>query len=229
MNWTFWRARKAAVAPRTDADEGQDPAAELHARTRRRLIGAAALLLAAVIVLPMVLDSTPRPVPDSVAIDIPGDKTPFKPRLSTPVVPAAPAPMPATPSPAPAPVAAAAAPAVEPPQRKEESVPNPKPEVPPAKDAKSAPAAQDPGPAGHAAAGEASFVLQAAALGSEAAARDLVAKLKKAGFAPYTEKISTAKGDRIRVRLGPYATREDAEQARAKLKTLGINAGVVHG
>ncbi len=228
MNWTFWRARKAADAPKADADEAQDPAAELHARTRRRLIGAAALLLAAVIVLPMVLDSTPRPVSDSVAIDIPSDKTPFKPRLAMPA-PAAPAPMPATPSPAPAPVAAAAAPAVEPPQRKEESVPKAKPEESTARDAKAAPAAKDPAPAGHAAAGESPFVLQAAALGSEAAARDLVAKLKKAGFAPYTEKVSTAKGDRIRVRLGPYATREDAEQARAKLKLLGIDAGVVHG
>jgi cell division protein FtsN len=31
------------------------------------------------------------------------------------------------------------------------------------------------------------------------------------------------------VRIGPFATREDAEQVRAKLKTLGINAGVVSG
>jgi DedD protein len=73
------------------------------------------------------------------------------------------------------------------------------------------------------------FVLQAAALSSESAARELTAKLKKAGFATYTEKVSTQEGDRIRVRVGPFATREDAEQARAKLKTLGINAGVVSG
>jgi cell division protein FtsN len=29
------------------------------------------------------------------------------------------------------------------------------------------------------------------------------------------------------VRIGPYATREDAERARARLKTLGINANLV--
>jgi DedD protein len=222
MNWAFWRAKDAAAAPKADAGEAQDPGAELHARTRRRLIGAAALLLAAVIVLPMMLDSTPRPVPDSVAIDIPSDKTPFAPRLSTPA-PAAPAPAP-TPAVAPVPV-----PPAEAPLRKAESTPKPRPEQEPAKEAKAAPAAKDVAPAPHAVAGGTSFALQAAALGSEAAARDLMAKLKQAGFAPYTERVSTAKGDRIRVRVGPYATREDAEQARAKLKSLGISADVVHG
>jgi len=217
MSWAFWRDQNKAEAAKPVADDAVDSArvdqaAHLRRRTRRRLIGAAALLLAAVIVLPLVLDPSPRPLPDSVAIDIPGDKTPFVPRLSQPAPAAAPAP-PAKPA-APAKQSEPSAPAVA-----TVAVPDKSAPVnvsPPA----SAPASTPVG---------AQFVLQAAALASESAARDLVARLKKAGFAPYTEKISTQNGDRIRVRLGPFATREDAEQARAKLKALGIQAGVVSG
>ncbi len=51
-------------------EEAKDPAAELRAQTRRRLIGAALLLLGAVIVLPMLLDTVPRPVPDDITITV---------------------------------------------------------------------------------------------------------------------------------------------------------------
>jgi DedD protein len=98
MKWAFWRRDPAAVAGREasrrgnrgddDADPGRtDPATALKLRARRRLIGAAALLLAAVIVVPMVLDPAPRRVPDTVPIDIPSEKTPFTPRLPLPPVP----------------------------------------------------------------------------------------------------------------------------------------------
>lgn len=98
MRWAFWRkddgAKPAGRSPRStdraldDADPGRaDPAQALRVRARRRLIGAAALLLAAVIVVPMVLDPAPRPVPDTVPIDIPSEKTPFNPRLPLPPVP----------------------------------------------------------------------------------------------------------------------------------------------
>ncbi len=227
MNWAFGRKKEAAaVAERTDAADARDPAAALHARTRRRLIGAAALLLAAVIVLPMVLDSTPRPVSDTVAIDIPSDKTPFKPRLSTPA-PAAPAPS------AVAVRKDEAAPKAE---VKPDARPEPKSEPkgeskPEAKtDAKAAePPAKEAAASSAPAAGQGSFALQAAAFAHESAARDLIARLKKAGFAPYTEKVNTPKGERIRVRVGPFATREEAEQARTRLKSIGIDAGVVSG
>lgn len=102
MKWAFWRkdaepaARASGRRPAAadDADPGRaDPAQALRVRARRRLVGAAALLLAAVIVVPMVLDPAPRPVPDTVPIDIPSDKTPFTPRLPLPPVPD-PAPLP---------------------------------------------------------------------------------------------------------------------------------------
>ncbi len=53
-----------------------------------RLIGAAALLLTAAIVVPMLLDPEPKPTSDNIAIDIPSEKTPFTPRLTLPPVPA---------------------------------------------------------------------------------------------------------------------------------------------
>jgi cell division septation protein DedD len=54
----------------------------LKRRGRRRLVGAVALVLAAVIVLPMVFDPEPRGTGSSVSVRIPGeDETPFAPKL----------------------------------------------------------------------------------------------------------------------------------------------------
>jgi hypothetical protein len=97
MRWAFWRRRKArATDPgRTDARPGEEPAgdegglrigqaARLRVRMRRRLIGAAALLLGTAVVVPMMLDRAPPPLPDNIPIDIPSERTPFVPRLSLP-------------------------------------------------------------------------------------------------------------------------------------------------
>jgi DedD protein len=51
--------------------DGVDPLLPEKKRARRRLIGAVALALAVVIVLPMILDSEPRPLNDDIAIQIP--------------------------------------------------------------------------------------------------------------------------------------------------------------
>jgi DedD protein len=48
-----------------------DPTLPEKQRARRRLVGAIALVVAAVVVLPMILDSHPKPVTDDIAIDIP--------------------------------------------------------------------------------------------------------------------------------------------------------------
>jgi DedD protein len=54
----------------------------LKRRGRRRLVGAVALILAAVIVLPMVFDPEPRGTGSTVSVRIPGeDETPFTPKL----------------------------------------------------------------------------------------------------------------------------------------------------
>jgi len=65
------------------AEEQQD-VDTLKRRGRRRLVGAVALVLAAVIVLPMVFDPEPRGTGSSVSVRIPGeDETPFAPKPPT--------------------------------------------------------------------------------------------------------------------------------------------------
>jgi DedD protein len=62
------------------AEEQQD-VETLKRRGRRRLVGAVALVLAAVIVLPMVFDPEPRGSSSTVSVKIPGeDETPFAPK-----------------------------------------------------------------------------------------------------------------------------------------------------
>ena len=62
------------------AEEQQD-VETLKRRGRRRLVGAVALVLAAVIVLPMVLDPEPRGTSSPVSVNIPGEnETPFAPK-----------------------------------------------------------------------------------------------------------------------------------------------------
>lgn len=61
--------------------EPQHDVDALKRRGRRRLVGAVALVLAAVIVLPMVFDPEPRPTVPPVSVRIPGeDEAPFKPK-----------------------------------------------------------------------------------------------------------------------------------------------------
>jgi DedD protein len=63
------------------AQEQQD-VETLKRRGRRRLVGAVALILAAVIVLPMVFDPEPRGSGSSVSVRIPSeDEAPFNPKL----------------------------------------------------------------------------------------------------------------------------------------------------
>lgn len=57
-------------------------------RARRRLIGAVALVLAAVIGLPMIFDSEPKPVLQKIAIEIPSKDSPFSASTPAPARPA---------------------------------------------------------------------------------------------------------------------------------------------
>jgi DedD protein len=229
MGLAFWRGRESQRTPSSrppsdampDGTARTDPAAALRVRARRRLVGAAALLLGVVVVVPMILDPTPRPVPDSIPIDIPSEKAPFTPRLPLP-----PLPEPATPAvdsarPEGAPAVVQEPVDARPPGAAADGKAEPK-----MADA-GRPAVQAPAQA-HADAGkEAKFAVQAGAFSSDKAARELTERLKKGGFAAYTERIDTRDGARYRVRVGPYATKEDAERARARLGILGVSANVV--
>lgn len=64
--------RRTRRSDRPEADAMMlDPTLPEKQRARRRLVGALALVAAAVIVLPMVLDSHPKPITDDISIDIP--------------------------------------------------------------------------------------------------------------------------------------------------------------
>jgi DedD protein len=65
------------------------------------------------------------------------------------------------------------------------------------------------------------YAVQLAAFADDHGANSLAGRLKKAGYAAYTEPLKTSKGTLWRVRVGPYSSREAALAARDKLKTEG--------
>ena len=63
-----------------------DEELQLKKRARRRLVGAIVLVTAVAVVLPMVLDSEPKPVNQNLDIQIPSpDSGDFKPKASAPI------------------------------------------------------------------------------------------------------------------------------------------------
>jgi DedD protein len=69
----------------------------------------------------------------------------------------------------------------------------------------------------------AKFVVQVAALATQEKVTELQDKLTQAGFKSFVQKVPTEGGVRIRVRVGPFSTKDEAESTRAKLSKLGFN------
>ena len=69
------RTRRSQAA---DSQDPVDPVLPEKKRARRRLIGATALVLAAIIGLPMIFDSEPKPLADDIAIQIPSRDKPVQ-------------------------------------------------------------------------------------------------------------------------------------------------------
>lgn len=68
------------------------------------------------------------------------------------------------------------------------------------------------------------FIVQVAALASQEKVDELQGKLNEAGIKSYVQKVATDSGERImRVRIGPFASKEEAESTRAKLGKLGLS------
>jgi DedD protein len=199
-----------------------DEGLQLRKRARRRLVGAIALVLLIVVFLPMILDSEPRPLNQDISITIPPIPKPESTEQIPAPVPAVPA-RPASPNVAGLPQSA---PAVQP-----EPAPagEPKPERTRSEPAKSETRPETvpvtkPAPAGHAASDE-SFVVQLGAFSSAANARALQKKLQQNKFKAYTEVVKNTGGDRTRVRVGPYPSREAAEKARDRLQSMKLIIG----
>ena len=69
------------------------------------------------------------------------------------------------------------------------------------------------------------IVYQVAALATQDKADELLAKLKGAGIKSFTHK--SASDELIRVRIGPFASKEEADAAHAKLAKLGLSGNPV--
>lgn len=246
----FFKFRKSgadsdAIAPQPESIEA------LRKRAKQRLIGASILVLVGVIGFPLVFDTQPRPIPVDIPIDIPdrakgatatnsavGAVTPAAAPASAPPAAAAPTPVfvppvaePVAPVkaaasvPAPAPVAAAASVA---PAAPAASVAASRPTAP----ARSAASAADGERAkalleGKTAAAEGRFVVQVGSFAEVARAREARQKLEKAGLKTYTQVAETKEGKRIRVRVGPFESRAEADKAAAKVKGLDLPASVL--
>jgi len=213
---------------------------ELRRRGRRRLIGAIVLALVAAVVVPMLLESDPRPLGEDVSVRIPPvddgkfagklePRTAEAPRKSladaekgvlTPPTRASTETK--APAKAPDPVKATETKAAEPPKATE-----PAKTAEPVKStetAKSAPAAPNASPATEPP--REGFVVQLAAFSDDKGANALAGKLKRAGYPAYTETITTSRGTLWRVRVGGYPSRDAAGLSRDKLKAEG-HSGIV--
>ncbi|MBK7548693.1 MAG: SPOR domain-containing protein [Rhodoferax sp.] len=238
----FFKFRKNAGD--SSATPAQPDSVEvMRKRAKHRLIGAAVLVLVGVIGFPLLFDNQPRPIAVDIPIEIP-DKNKVKP-LVVPAVPspsAAAASAPAKPvAVAPAPVPEAAAPVEKPPKPAVAASeapavakkPEPKPVETPAavKPTESAKAkallegkdvaAKEP------AAADGRFVVQVGAFADVAKAREARLKVEKAGLKTYTQVVETKDGRRIRVRVGPFAGRAEADQAAEKIRKLDLSAAVL--
>jgi DedD protein len=77
------------------------------------------------------------------------------------------------------------------------------------------------------AAGSVRIVVQVGAFAEADRARDTRLKLERAGLKTYTHVAETPQGKRIRVRLGPFASRAEADKAAARVKALGLPAAIL--
>ena len=194
-----------------------DEEQNLRRKARRRLIGAIALTLAVVVVLPMVLDNEPKPAgrdidlripdPDRAGEFIPGTAIPSEPiadggdgeetAASAVVILQGSVKQPAAAGKAGTEVSGKS--------------PGVKKSIPPKAVDKPASAVTE------------GFVVQVGAYSNADTVKQELDKLKKWGFKAYTEKA----GDMIRVRVGPYAGREQAEKAREQLEKRGLQPVVM--
>ncbi len=233
----FFKFRKKGD-PAPSASVQPESVERMRQRAKHRLIGAAVLVLIGVIGFPLLFDKQPRPIAVDTPIDIP-DKNKAPPlalpespasreAAIAPVVPSEPVALPAAPV---APKAATPQSVVI-----TETAEAPKP-VKPEASTVNPPAAAKPAEVNRAqallegkaadakpAASEGRFVVQVGAFADAARAREVRLKVEAAGLKTYTNVAETKDGSRIRVRVGPFSSKVEAEKAAEKIKKLNLPA-----
>jgi DedD protein len=71
------------------------------------------------------------------------------------------------------------------------------------------------------------FIVQVGAFADESKSKEVRSKLEKAGIKTYTHIAQTKEGKRIRVRVGPFASKEEAQKTVDKIKSLQLSASVL--
>jgi DedD protein len=71
------------------------------------------------------------------------------------------------------------------------------------------------------------FVVQVGAFADADKARETRQRLERAGLKTYTQEVQTKDGARIRVRVGPYGVRAEADKAAERIKALSLPASVL--
>lgn len=193
-------------------------------KARRRLVGAIALVLLMVTILPMVLDDRSANLPQQeIAISIPsqdGDEftssvTPYIPKPDTPDEAALVASEPEK-------AQGTTAESAELSQKDAVAISSPviKPQSDPATGTKPAVNTASPIKAP-------TYSVQIGVFSDAANVRQLEEKLKAKGLKSSTEKLQTPQGEKIRLRVGPFATRALAEEALTDIKDAGLSGMVV--
>jgi DedD protein len=233
-------------SPSTDNAAAPQTASEVvevaRSKARRRLIGAAVLLGIGVIAFPLIFETQPRPIPVDIPIVVPSRDGAPPLAMPTPTTTAAtkPAAARAASDAAPAPKLANKlpdivekaepdkAPVAKPAEKKPAVKPADKPADKPVEKVADKPAMAVPAVSAAASAPAAErFVIQVGAFAEDDAVREARSKIEKLGLRTYIQAVDTKEGKRTRVRLGPYASREEADKAAAKLKAAGLVAAVL--
>ncbi|AOZ07112.1 SPOR domain-containing protein [Cupriavidus malaysiensis] len=209
-------------------DDTLDPEFPQKQRARRRLIGAVVLMVAAVILLPIVFETKPRPVSDDVSVNVAnGQGGKQKPRVEARKA-----------DPLPPSAKADAQQALD---AGEEIVPDasarpqgttPDKAADKTVDRTAAKAADQPQPSAQKSAdakaqGSGKYLVLIGAFASEDKARNWVAKLKAGKVPAYVEKKTFADGERVLLRAGPFSDRDAADAAARKVTAAGLQGKVV--
>jgi DedD protein len=240
----FFKFRKGGSESATSRQPPESIEA-MRKRARHRLIGAGVLVLIGVVGFPLLFDTQPRPIAVDIPIEIP-DRNKVKP-LPLPAQPVTQSPVAAGPvmgdlpaeaaASMPAKVAAAEPAKVQPPpapkaeakpEPKVEAKAEPKPAAKPSDDGAKARALLEGQPVQVASTtAEGRFVVQVGAFADATKVREVRQKVEHAGLKTYTNVAETKEGKRIRVRVGPFASRAEADKAAEKLKGLDLPAAIL--
>jgi DedD protein len=220
----------------------------IRKRARHRLLGSVVLVLSAVIGLPLLFDSQPRPVAIDTPIVIP-DRNQAAPLLSPSaakqaalpkevVLDAPEAPVVLAPEKGTVANASALDPHEEVVTKETKSAPNTQakleqnaePKIEAKTESKSEPKSElksEPKSESKSADHAVRSVVQVGAFADLAKAREARTKLEQAGLKTYTQEVDTKEGKRTRVRVGPFASKEEADKTAEKIRKLNLPATVL--